>query len=475
MARHFRRKLPIATGLVVLMVAGLAQAQPDHESSKPARGPKYANLRFEEDFSYLGEPADHTGDLWDPIKHIRLNDDWYVSIGGEFRFRWESETNKSFGSVDPTTDNFTIHRWLLHADFHYRDRFRLFVQGIGAFDEDRDLAPRAIDENRWDVQQLFFDVNLGDDRAWTLRTGRQELLYGNERMVSPLDWANTRRRFDGVKLFTQGALWDVAMWWVRPVPVQRKQRDRFSEDFDFYGLYTTYKGIKNHGLDLYFLGIDDDGNPRNANFKVGDRDIYTLGARFWGKTATWDYETELAGQWGNWAGDTAQAWAWTIDGGYTFADVASRPRLGAGFDLATGDDNPFDSSVGTFDQLFPLGHKYFGFLDLIGRRNVNAANVNVSAWPVAKKLRAAAAFHTFWLNEKDDAVFAADGSAGRRDVTGRSGREIGHELDLTLLWKLDVHSSVLVGYSHFWVQDVIVNTGPSEDADLFYVQYKYTF
>ena len=52
---------------------------------------------------------------------------------------------------------------------------------------------------------------------------------------------------------------------------------------------------------------------------------------------------------------------------------------------------------------------------------------------------------------------------------------MGHELDLTLLWKLDAHSALLLGYSHFWDSDFIQQTGPSENADLYYVQYTFKF
>ena len=65
--------------------------------------------------------------------------------------------------------------------------------------------------------------------------------------------------------------------------------------------------------------------------------------------------------------------------------------------------------------------------------------------------------------------------AGRRDPFGASGREVGYELDLTLLWKVSVHSSVLLGYSHLWDSDFVQQTGPSEDADLFYIQYGFKF
>lgn len=454
-----------------------AQPKAEAEKAEPLPGPKYLNLRYDEDFSYLdGEEGSYEKDFWDPIKNIRLNDDWRLSLGGEFRFRLESETNKAFGAANRTNDMFQHYRIFMHADLKYRDDFRLFFQGAMVFDEERDLAPRGIDENKWDVQQLFFDVNVAAASCpLTLRVGRQDLQYGKERLVSPLDWASTRRRFDGVKLFARGDTWNVDLWYVKPVVIQRKQRDRFNEHVDFWGAYVTYKGIPRHGLDMYFFAIDDTGNATNPNGKAGDRSIYTLGARFWGKTAGFDYDTELAGQWGRWAGDTVQAWSWSADGGYTFADVAWKPRLGAGFDWASGDEDPTDGKVGTFNQLFPLGHAYFGFLDLIGRQNITAVNVNLSAWPIPKKVKARIAYHTFWLDANKDALYNAGGRATRRDVTGNSGTEVGHEIDLTVLWKIDRHSKLLLGYSHFWDSDLIIQTGSSEDPDLFYVQYQYKF
>ncbi len=446
-------------------------------SIKKVNHPKLLNLRYDENFSYPDDATyDYEPDLFDPLKNIDLGNDWNLTLGGEFRFRLESETNKGFGATEPANDTFELYRYMLHADFKYQKLFRVFVQGMSAFDEHRDLPLRGIDENKWDLQQLFFDIRvLGEDLPLTLRVGRQDLQYGNQRFISPFEWGNIRRRFDGVKLFAKGKTWDVDLFFVKPVIVQRKQRDRYNEDFDFYGAYATYKGIPNHGLDLYALAINNTNKTVNPNGNIGDTTRYMLGSRFWGKHGPMDYEAEIAGQWGTWAGDTIQAWSWTIDGGYTFADASGKPRIGAGFDWASGDEDPFDGKVGTFNQLFPLGHKYFGYMDLIGRQNITAVNVNLTAWPVAKKVKARAAYHTFWLNAKRDAIYNAGAGAGRRDIFGNSGREIGHELDLTVAVKMDKHQSMLFGYSHFWDSTVIEQTGPSEDADLFYVQYQMKF
>jgi len=446
------------------------------EPSQPKKGPKYLDLRYDEDFSYLdGGPDSYRYDVFDSLKNIRLGEDWRLSLGGEFRFRMESETNLSFGATEPANDTFQHYRFFLHGDLKYRHVFRVFVQGVEAFDEDRDLALRPLDENRWDLHQLFFDVRLlGESSPWTVRVGRQELNYGNQRLVSPLDWATARRRFDGVKLFARTEAWDVEVFYVKPVLVQRKQRDRYDEDFDFYGVYATIKSIPRHKVDIYFFAVDNTADLRNPNSRSGDKSTYTLGTRFSGNTAAFDYEAELAGQWGHWAGDTVEAWMVAVDGGYTFDDP-HKPRFGVGFDWATGDEDPTDSRVQTFDQLFPLGHKYLGYLDLVGRQNVIAANASISFWPIPETVRAAVAWHYFWLDHESDALYNAAGVPTRRDATGNSGREVGSELDVTASWQMDIHSSFLAGWSHLWDADFIHDTGVSEDADLFYIQYSLKF
>ncbi|MFQ5489098.1 MAG: alginate export family protein [Phycisphaerae bacterium] len=487
-ARSIRRVLTVGVLAVWLSQPVFAQpASPDgapppsgKEASapeKPLPGPKYFNLRYDDDFSYLdGPPGSYKEDLFDPIKRIHLGDDLILSLGGELRFRLEAESNKSFDTNPRTQDTFQLYRSFVHFDFKYQDFVRVFFQGVAAWDEKRSLPKRGIDENRYDIHQLFLDVKpFGNDTNLTVRIGRQELQYGTERLVSPLDWANVRRRFDGVKVFWTDKDWRLDVWYVKPVVVKREELDDFDEQFDFWGAYFTFKGIPRHGIDVYFFATDRTGSRRNPNGKVGDESRFTLGSRFWGKTGPWDYEAELAGQWGRWAGHTIQAWSWTVDGGYTFKQVPWKPRLGAGFDWASGDEDPRDGKVGTFDQLFPLGHKYLGFLDLIGRQNITAVNVNLSAWPVEKKVKAAVAYHAFWLNADRDALYNAGGKPGRRDPFGNSGSEVGHEVDVTVVWKIDLHQALLLGYSHFWDSNFIINSGKSEDPDLFYVQYSFKF
>ncbi|MGB0715805.1 MAG: alginate export family protein, partial [Phycisphaerae bacterium] len=303
------------------------------ETEKPLRGPKYLNLRYDEDFSYLdGEEGTYEPDFWDPIKNIHLDEDWRLSIGGEFAFRLEAMTNTAFDERDRTQDTYGLFRYFLHADLKYKDIFRVFVQAIVAHDEEHQFGRRAFDENIGDLHQLFVDVRpFGEGSPLLVRLGRQELQYGDQRFIAPLDWANTRRRFDAAKLILEGEDWQFDFFYAKPIPVRPVEFDRYDEEFDLYGAYFSYKGIPRHTLDLFLFAVDDTRNRTNPNGNSGDVTRITVGSRLFGRTAGFDYTGVISGQWGNWAGDTIQAWAATLDGGYTFEEHAWKPRIGAGF------------------------------------------------------------------------------------------------------------------------------------------------
>ena len=77
--------------------------------TKPAP-PTYQELRWDEDWSYLRDPAVRS-DFFDPGKYIPLNDrGWFMSIGGEARIRYEFFRNASFGSAPNTPHGFLIQR-----------------------------------------------------------------------------------------------------------------------------------------------------------------------------------------------------------------------------------------------------------------------------------------------------------------------------------------------------------------------------
>ena len=148
--------------------------------------------------------------------------------GGQFRWRYHHE--KGMGQspgltrFQNNTNDFHLTRLRLYSDWKINDSFRVFWEGIYAgLDTNSTYLPRGIDENYGDFLNLFVDVNLSESE--TLRIGRQELLYGAQRTVSPLDWANTRRTFDGIKWMHQSEYWAIDTFYTNFVPVNPTKFD----------------------------------------------------------------------------------------------------------------------------------------------------------------------------------------------------------------------------------------------------------
>lgn len=442
--------------------------------------PSYDVLRFDEDYSVLSDGP--RADWLDYTKFIPVvSPAFRATFGGQVRWRFEHKGDEVFGSGTPPSDSYALTRVRVHADLQYTDMLRVFIEGKFAWEDGRDRAAPSIFEDHADFQNLFVDMTAWQDGESKLvfRLGRQELLYGKQRLVSSFVWANVMRTFDGAKVMLtldddSGGNWQIDGWWTRLARIRVNRLNDPDPDTQFYGVYATYTGSTKWGYDLYALGVGRDKRT-NPNGRSGVDTRMTMGGRFWTKDfAPWDFEAEGAWQTGRFAHDTVSAWMAAVEAGYTFRDVFAKPRVFVGYDYASGDKSSDDAQSTTFNQLFPLGHAYFGYIDVVGRQNIHAVRSGVSVKPL-KGLSATLAVQSFWLDENSDGLYNAGGALLRRDTTGNSGSYVGTEIDVTIKYKFDRHSSFLFGYSYFCPGGFIDNTGPSEDIDFVYAQYQFTF
>ena len=158
--------------------------------------------------------------------------------------------------------------------------------------------------------------------------------------------------------------------------------------------------------------------------------------------------------------------------GFKPKDVMWSPRFFIGFDYASGDESA-GGDVETFNQLFPLGHAYLGFIDIIGRQNVVDASLGVRFKP-HEKVTLGIDGHFLYRAEDSDALYNAGGGVVR-GAGGSTSNEIGAELDLTASWVINRHVTFSAGYSMFFAGDFIEDTGASEDISFFYTQLQVTF
>jgi hypothetical protein len=342
---------------------------------------------------------------------------------------------------------------------------------------DRDLfgGARTLDADELDLQNGFVDVvlPLPRDGKLTLRTGRQEMLFGKQRLVSPLDWSNTRRTFDAISVIATVDRWTVTGFVSRLVQVRKYGSNDSNPDNAFYGVYAAGKlPSTDVGLDLYWLGLERDEAAFNGT--MGREDRQTLGGRLYGKVSdtTFDYDVEGAYQFGRLGKERISAFMIGSQVGYSWPEAAGKPRVYAGYDFGSGDDEP-GGRVETFNQLYPLGHAYLGYIDTEGRQNVSAPNVGVSFKP-HKKVTLAAEGLYFWRADKNDGVYNAGGALIRPGSAGTS-KNVGAEMDFTGTLEIDRHTLLVLGYSHFYADRFIHQSGPSSGIDFGYLTVQYTF
>lgn len=462
------RKRLAVVGLVV--VAGGMLAWAAEEAAVV-----YKDLRYEDVLSAWRENPKQ--DVWNRYKFISVDEasHTWLSLGGQARVRGEYWNNFAFDGAND--DDFVLGRVRVHGDLHVGDRLRLFTEARSAFLTHRSLPAgrRLVDEDRLDLLNAFVDVN-GEwaDTRLTLRAGRQELSFGKQRVVSPLDWSNTRRTFDGARVIAQRGPWRVDAFWASLVAVEKHDFNNDDLGADLYGWYATRAmGDLNATLDLYWLASDND--TASIGGAAGDEKRYTVGARLGGACGAsgFDYDLEADYQYGDVGSADIRAWSLASQVGWSPADCPVNSRFYVGYDYASGDDDPADRDAGTYGQLYPLGHAYLGYIDLIGRQNIQDVSVGVSAEPCSyAKVRIDG--HWFDRAETADAVYNAAGGVVRAGDAG-TAREVGQELDITIICPLDQHTAAQVGYSRFWAGDFIEQSGAGQDVDFAYAQVQYTF
>ena len=443
--------------------------------------PAYTPVRWNENYAYLKDASKRT-DFWDPFKYVAIGDDSYVSLGGQARYRYEWFDENNFGGGPQDDDGYHLTRTMLHAGLHVGEYLRGFVQGISAFGFDRDGGDRPQDEDELDLHQGFLDVKVpvGDTASVTVRGGRQNLLYGAQRLISPLDWSNVRRTFDGGKIMIVCPDNQLDLFVVQPVVVDEDEFNDNDNDTVFAGAYDTLNlpnflgKSANSKLEAYLLYLDKDTNAT----VLTESETWTVGARLSSNPKPWDFDVELDYQFGEVGDDIdISAWSVALEGGYTFADATFAPRVYLGFDIASGDDEPADGDFDRFNQLFPLGHAYFGYIDVVGRQNIIDLHPGVQ-FKFSKSLNLRIDYHLFWRESEDDGLFDAGGALLLAD-NGTDDRFIGSELDLLLNWQVDRHLLAYLGYSHFFAGDFGDDfgsaTGADEDIDFVYAALVYTF
>lgn len=430
-------------------------------------------------------------------------------VGGQFRLRYEDREYLGIAGVagaadfraDTPEDNnrYFLLRTKLHVGYKPCDWISAYVEGQDSLEYGDKRVPDP-ESDRLELHQAY--VGLGKAKAFplTAKVGRQELSYGDERLVGASDWNNIGRTFDAAKL-----RYEIDTFWVdgfisRLVIPDDNNFDMSNEYETFWGLYGGTKAlVPQHDLQAYFLARD--ASAKSPLLEAGEapgalvalttpRDIYTVGTRLKSLPnflGNWDYTLEGAYQFGRFvdAGKSLEqaAYAASLNVGYTFKNVPTSPRVAVELNYASGDSDPADGRHETFDNLFPTNHKFYGAMDVVSWQNMQNIRLNVSAKPT-KEVSVAFDVNGFWVADKQDFFYNVAGgarAAGGYGRTPNAGNYVGTELDLVTTYSPDPAVNLQLGMGHFLVGDypadsLRMNAGAqTHDASWVFAQLKLNF
>ena len=294
-------------------------------------------------------------------------------------------------------------------------------------------------------------VPLAELDCLTLRAGRQELAYGSSRLISAREAPNVRLSFDGVKAILNVSGWRVDAFAVKPV---RTKPGVFDDDPDpnqnFWGLYavTPVSWLPGGNVDLYYLGLD----RNNAHFDQGTaHEIrHSVGTRIWGRKTGWDYNLELVYQFGSFGSGDIQAWTAASDVGFTFENAPLKPRLGFKANITSGDDDPNNADLQTFNPLFPRG-AYFGEPALIGPANHIDVHPSLDL-SLCRNVTLILNWDFFWRENTRDGIYGPAVNVIQSGQTSNA-RYVGNQAEAMLEWRVDRHFTFTIDYAHFFAGD----------------------
>lgn len=218
-----------------------------------------------------------------------------------------------------------------------------------------------------------------------VRVGRQEVIFGNERLVGAVDWSNTARSFDGarVQLTPRGSKAGAERWTATLFAATVDERGRKFGATTAGATSATAAATPDHAVAGLFgtriLGSGSieatalyDGGALYRTYSQSNRATFDARIRQ-GANHDVGFEFEAA-----WQGGTQQykatgtspvvnqdVSAWLVGARLTRPTAAGRRVTGTlGVDILSGDAKASDDTYGAFNTMYATNHPFYGLMDL---------------------------------------------------------------------------------------------------------------
>lgn len=340
-------------------------------------------------------------------------------------------------NVDPAA--FVSQRTRLNTNYEINKlSFYLSLQDVRIWGDVPQL--NSSDKNGVGIHQAWAKIQL--DLNFSIKLGRQEIIYDDQRIFGNVGWAQQARSHDaillkyhqsdyaidlafafnqngenlrGTTLTTPGTYKSVQYLWAH------KEWNTFSASILFL----------NNGLQF----IDDINSNNNET-----RYSQTLGTHLISQRENLKLISNLYYQFGkDIANNDLSAYLLSLEGNYT---VTTKSILGLGVEFISGNTNGLPSNLENkaFTPLYGTNHKFNGLMDYfyVGNHVNNVGLLDIYA---NAKLG---------LNEKSSINFAVHNFSAAADISPNNEKQLGTELDIVYGYKLQKDIGISAGYSHLF-------------------------
>lgn len=359
---------------------------------------------------------------------------------GHFQFRQESATNRqgTLGSTQTDQAFFRLRTYLTFSPNNAMD-FNLTPQATKSLGEDNNAG--QISHQGIDYYEANFNYKI--NKSLQFKLGRQEVAYGDHLIIGSLPWANTARSFDALKFKYSGEKnWTDVMY--AKVVDNGTQLDA-TDDTNMLVVYHSHDfGPKLKNADLYYI-------HRIDNNTAGS-EVNTIGFRLKGAFGDYFYRTENGQQSGS-SSVEDDAYQYNLELGKKFH------KYKLSLEYATAGAN--------YVQMYPTAHKFLGFADVLGRKNINHTALHLMG-PIAAGFSFRLDYHQFQRNDTEQPAYnlLTNGNFG---TTGTSA-DVGSEIDLVVTYKTKDKLKLQFGTTSFTPGTYMEDNGLDENVLFHYLQ-----
>lgn len=407
---------------------------------------------------------------------------FHLDLGVNIRLRGEYQSGFDVRRYEPGAgDTFLLTRVMLDVHLKFDSARSLFVQfrdahAPGARLGRQDFAKSNPLEDVWDFRQIYYEQKNIGGTPLSVRLGRQQIGYGDQRIFGPGLWGNTGRyAWDAAMVKMDTSRLTLDAWCGKPVKNRPEcwpnRRLEAPTALVFYG------AVKNlpFRFDVFYAGKFDGRLQTEGESEKGDMRAHAIGFQAQKPAREgWDFTAALIGQRGHYGKDGTRAYGSNSAIGYTFP-VKWRPRLAGQFTWGSGDRDPNDGIHGTFDGLFGGADiNFYGDLNLFFWANLRDYEWDFHLQP-APTIKCMLEYHFFTLDQPSDAWYTTGLAVLRRDRSGLSGMALGQEINVRFSWQPKKGMEILAGWGRFTADEFVKATGPSRTATGVFLQASYAF